>query len=213
MRYPALLILLLFTWTQLRGQSAASSPVSELLKIEQHLIPTDRKWRLPQRKLIPEFITIHSTDNESSGANALAHARLLASAGGLKSNNPLSRTGYKCWHFTVDDTRIVQHLPTNEQGDHADFTGKGNQISVGIEICVNKDGDQQKAILRAAALTAHLMKNLNLDIEHVVPHHYWPQPPHGYQKLCPSILLDDGKFGKRWNSFKEQVKTFRSQLN
>ena len=40
--------------------------------------------------------------------------------------------------YTVDEDRAVQHLPTNEQGEHADFSGPGNRYSIGIEMCENR---------------------------------------------------------------------------
>ncbi len=114
--------------------SCSASEAGDLLQIDEQFIPVERPWRRPERKLTPQFITVHSTGNTAPGTNALAHSKLLSSKEGLRSMNPLSRTGYKSWHFTVDDQRIVQHLPTSEQGDHADFTGPGNQQSIGIEM-------------------------------------------------------------------------------
>ena len=60
------------------------------------------------------------------------------------------------WHFTVDDTQIIQHLPTNEVAWHAG--PNGNSQSIGIELCVNSDGDFQKAKANAAWLVKRLMK-------------------------------------------------------
>jgi len=46
--------------------------------------------------MTPRYITVHTTANQSKGANALAHARYLKNGGAGTS-----------WHFTVDDTQIV----------------------------------------------------------------------------------------------------------
>jgi N-acetylmuramoyl-L-alanine amidase len=185
--------------------TAGAAPTQQQLNIEQRLIPLDRPWRLPDRKLKAEFITVHSTANKAAGANAMAHARLLASPNGFASSSKLSRTGFRSWHFTVDDAQIIQHLPTDEQGDHADFTGRGNQVSIGIEICVNKDGNLEKTIERAAALTAYLMEQHQIKIDHVVPHYHWAQPPHGHHKSCPAIFMEGGKPGAKWQAFKSRV--------
>ncbi len=160
---------------------------------------------------MPQFITVHSTDNTAPGTNPLAHSKLLSSKEGLRSMNPLSRTGYKSWHFTVDDQRIVQHLPTSEQGDHADFTGPGNQQSIGIEICVNRDGNLDVAIRRAAALVADLTNRFELGSDHVVPHQHWAQPPKGIHKACPAIFMENGELGSRWGEFLRLVDIFRKQ--
>lgn len=74
----------------------------------------------------PRFITIHSTQNFSQGANALAHANLLKRGGLTSEHNSL---GYLTWHFTVDQDCVYQHLPVDEQGQHADYNGNGNSPS------------------------------------------------------------------------------------
>ena len=201
-RLPSLMIRLA---VGVAAMAAVSAAPTQQLNIEQRLIPLDRPWRLPDRKLNPEFITIHSTANEAAGADAIAHARLLSSSSGFASSSKLSRTGFRSWHFTVDDSRIIQHLPTSEQGDHADFTGTGNKVSIGIEICVNKDGNLEKAIERAAGLTAYLMQQHMIAIDHVVPHYHWAQPPYGHHKACPAIFMDAGKPGAKWQRYKNRV--------
>lgn len=204
--------LFFFATTTSALEAADDIPAKNLVNVEPRFIPPERPWRMPERRLNATFITIHSTDNEGKGANARAHANLLSSPEGLPSQSKLSRSGFRSWHFTVDDTRIVQHLPLTEQGDHADFTGPGNQVSIGIEICVNRDGNLALAIERAAALTAHLMKDLNIDIDHVVPHYHWPQPPLAYHKPCPSIFMDNNKPGKKWDAFKMRTLSFRKRI-
>ena len=63
--------------------------------------------------------------------------------------------------FQVDDDSIYQSLPTNEVGWHAgDGNGSGNMKSIGIEICVNSDGNFKRAVENAAWLTKHLMEVL-----------------------------------------------------
>ena len=72
-----------------------------------------------------------------NGANARMHAAYV--------KNPSTSVS---WHYTVDDEQIIyQHLPTNEIGWHAGDggTGQGNRESIGIEICVNSDGQFAKA--------------------------------------------------------------------
>lgn len=135
----------------------------------------------PGRPMVPKYITIHNTDNENKGADALGHASFLK--GGLAGS-----TG---WHFTIDDKRIVQHIPTNENAYHAadGADGPGNTTSIGIEICVNSDGDYARAEGNAVELIRYLMKTENIPLENVVPHKKW------YAKNCPSRILP------RWDAF------------
>lgn len=111
-----------------------------------------KKAKRPGYAMKPEYITIHQTGNTSKGANAEMHNRYVHNV----APNP-------SWHYTVDDKEIYQHLPLDENGWHAgDGTnGPGNRKSIGIEICVNKDGSLAKAEANAAWLAAKLIKEVN----------------------------------------------------
>ncbi|MEB8706802.1 N-acetylmuramoyl-L-alanine amidase, partial [Bacillus cereus] len=104
---------------------------------ESNIIPKGNRNR-PAYSMNPRYITIHTTANQNAGTDARAHARYVNNGGGSSSVS---------WHFTVDDNRIVQHLPLNENGWHAgDGNGAGNRSSIGIEICENRDGNFEKAL-------------------------------------------------------------------
>jgi N-acetylmuramoyl-L-alanine amidase len=134
----------------------------------------------------PKYITVHTTGNRSAGANALAHANLQ-----YKGN---SRTA--SWHFTCDDKEIYQSIPTNEVGWHAgDGRGPGNMQSIGIEICVNSNGDFEKAKANAIWLIWYLMNKHDIPISRVVPHKHWSG------KDCPHEILPT------WNVFINQIKS------
>jgi len=139
------------------------------LKITQSIIPPGNCGRPLHRPMRSTFITIHSTDNTSRSADALHHA--LAMNKGLRSRH--NRTGFLTWHFTVDDHSIYQSLPTNETGEHADYEGEGNRSSIGIEMCVNRGNNLDITIDRTAQLTARLMRQYDIPLNHVVPHMHW----------------------------------------
>ncbi len=146
----------------------ASAGAAEL-KITQNIIPSGKCGRPLHRPMRPTFITIHSTDNTSRSADALHNA--LAMNKGLRSRH--NRTGFLTWHFTVDDHSIYQSLPTNETGEHADYEGQGNRSSIGIEMCVNRGNNLGSTIDRTAQLTARLMRQYDIPLNHVVPHMHW----------------------------------------
>jgi N-acetylmuramoyl-L-alanine amidase len=176
------------------------------LKITQNIIPPGKCGRPLHRPMRPTFITIHSTDNTSRSADALHHA--LAMNKGLRGRH--NRTGFLTWHFTVDDHSIYQSLPTNETGEHADYEGPGNRSSVGIEMCVNRGNNLDITIDRTAQLTARLMRQYDIPLDHVVPHMHWRMIRYndgrdlGFKK-CPRILLDGGRLGPKWNAFITKV--------
>ncbi|NLA05601.1 MAG: hypothetical protein GX881_07825, partial [Firmicutes bacterium] len=161
-----------------------------MVTIIKDYIPRGRRNR-PGYKLTPRYVTIHDTANTSAGANAKAHAGYLK--GSVAAGIPAS------WHFTVDDTVIVQHLPLDENGWHAGdgSSGTGNRKSIGIEICENKDGVRAKAEKNAAWLTAKLLRDFSLGLDQVKQHHYWSG------KNCPRVLR--GRAGG-WSSFLEAVR-------
>jgi N-acetylmuramoyl-L-alanine amidase len=138
-------------------------------------------------KMVPQYITIHETSNYNNGANAKMHAKYLKNID----------TDSKCWHFTVDDKEIYQHIPTDYNGWHCTdgLYGDGNRKSIGIEICVNRDGDFDKALQNAAELIASLMKKYELNLSSVVQHAKW------YKKECPARIRKEGL----WDQFKEDI--------
>ncbi|MGE5484696.1 MAG: N-acetylmuramoyl-L-alanine amidase [Ignavibacteriales bacterium] len=152
-----------------------------MAEVLRDFIPSGRHNR-PGRRMIPQWITIHDTANPSPRADALAHARYLK---GAAADVPAS------WHFTVDDVRVIQHLPVDEVAYHAGdgAKGPGNTTSIGIEICENSGGDRPRAELNACRLIADLLRQCGLGTDRVVPHKKWSG------KNCPHLILH------RWDEY------------
>ena len=125
-------------------------------------------------------ITIHETDNPRIGANAQAHAN-------LQTDGTVRQAS---WHIQVDDTEAIRSYPNIAQCWHAG-TDEGNRTSVAIEICVNADGDYDKAFARAAEVAAEIRVELSLGRDAVVQHNTWTG------KNCPSQMRLTG----RWQEF------------
>ncbi|MBH8609431.1 N-acetylmuramoyl-L-alanine amidase [Thermoactinomyces sp. CICC 10521] len=156
------------------------------MEIKQLLIPASNTKTRPGIKMTPKYITVHETDNTAAGANAAAHAKLQF--------NGNSRTA--SWHFTVDDHEIWQSIPEDEIAWHAgDGHGTGNMESLAIEICVNSNGDFEKAKANAIWLIHYLMDKHGIPIDRVVPHQHWSG------KNCPRHILT------YWNTFINQIKS------
>ncbi|MFK7909675.1 MAG: N-acetylmuramoyl-L-alanine amidase [Akkermansiaceae bacterium] len=202
--------------TAARGQGYRPVPAtpaktpSQLYKeanVKQDIIPRGRHARKYRRAMRPRYITIHSTQNYSSSADAWRHSLALKN-GKLRARKRKggNRIGYLVWHFTIDQHRAVQHLPTNEQGEHADFDGPGNNYSIGLEMCENRGNSRSATIERTAKLAAYLMHKYKIPLRKVVPHYHWPRKglskPH---KNCPHYLLDNGHPGAKWQWFLAKV--------
>lgn len=176
------------------------------LNVKRDFIPRGRYGRRLKRPMQARYITIHSTQNYTG--DAYAHAKALK-RGRLRGGV----CGYLCWHFTVQDNVVIQHIPTGEQGEHADFDGPGNRYSIGIEMCEHRGNDLAKTIDRTAKLTASLMYTHNIPLQNVVPHYHWPRK--GYStphKNCPHFLLDNGKPRGTWRWFQSRVKSHYDRI-
>ena len=175
--------------TSMKERPEVRTTSAKTLNIIQNHVPIGRRNR-SQKKINPEWVTIHSTSNTGRTADALAHARFLINNGGYTL--PSGRMNWVSWHFTVDDKSIVQHLPLDEEGYHC---GAGNDKSIGIEICMNKGADTSKAIERAGALAAKYCYENNLPLKSVVQHHFWTT------KNCPILLREDTYSDVSWAEF------------
>ncbi len=145
----------------------------------------------------PIYIVIHETDNYSSGANAKKHAE-------AHYNGNLSTSV----HYYVDDglqgsDAVYQTLPHT---DGAWAVGKqygtplvanaNNNNTINIEICVNPETQYEIARLNCVELVKQLMKELNIDSDHVIRHY------DAKRKWCPRKMMD---FPELWTDFKLRI--------
>lgn len=135
------------------------------------------------------YLTIHETANRGIGANAQAHAN-------LQSN------GYKLasWHWTVDDKQAIQSHPHTKICWHAG-SSLGNKNSIGIEVCVNADGNETVTRKNAAKLAAKILHDEKIPLKNMVQHHHWTG------KNCPTRMRNSG-----WKEFVALVETELANL-
>jgi N-acetylmuramoyl-L-alanine amidase len=139
------------------------------MNIVQRIVPADHPIR-SNTPMAPKWITIHTTGNENPGANAEMHARYMLSQEAIQRE--------VLWHATVDSGQIIQHLPVGEVGWHAGdgLHGPGNTQSIGVELCVNADGDFVQTQRNAAALVAQLIATTPSLLpfpDCIVQHNHW----------------------------------------
>jgi len=194
------------------GGPTSVSRITREVNLKQDMVPRRTHGRKVVRPMVPRYITIHSTQNYS--ADAWKHSLALKN-GALRSPKTRygNRIGYLIWHFTVDDRVAIQHMPTSEQGEHADFHGPGNRLSIGIEMCEHRGSNRSATIERTAKLTAILMKSKGIPLANVKPHYHWPRAGRSpANKNCPHFLLDNGKPGKKWRWFQSRVNYYYQSL-
>ena len=157
------------------------------IKINKKQIAYNRTPRTQK----PVYIVIHDTGNTGKGANANAHFNYFN--GGNRNASA---------DFFVDDTQVLQVNDYNKFytwhcGDGKGKYGITNRNSVGIEICVNSDSNYDVAFCKTVELTKYLMKELNIDIDHVVRHY------DASRKNCPASMNKNG--WALWNTFKASL--------
>lgn len=82
-------------------------------------------------------------------------------------------------------------------GDGKGQYGITNANSIGIEICINSDGDRDKAISNTIELVRELMSELSIPINRVVRHY------DASRKNCPASMRNDN--WSEWYEFKKRI--------
>lgn len=138
-----------------------------------------------------KYIVIHDTGNTGRFAGAKTHKKYFMTTSRKASAD-----------YVVDDQRIIQlndwrQYCTWHCGDGKGRYGIRNANSIGIEMCVDSTGDLAKTTDRTLALTADLMDQLGIDLDHVVRHY------DASRKICPSHMAA-GDWAK-WREFKARL--------
>lgn len=97
------------------------------------------------------------------------------------------------WNYTVDDGTVYQSYEDNVACWHASdgsTKGGGNRNGIGIEMCVNTDGEFNAAMRSDARLIAHLLRTYNLGMANIKQHFDFAYN----DKNCPENIRND----RRW---------------
>lgn len=159
-----------------------------MVVIRKKLVPESLAAKITYGKINKKnYIVVHETDNERSGADADAHARLQMNGNSRQAS----------WNWQVDDKEAVQSFEHN-WACWAAGSDKGNKEGIQVETCVNSDGNYLKAVQNTAELVAKIMKDEGIPISNVVQHNHFSG------KNCPSKM----RAGKvSWSQFIAMVKT------
>ena len=141
----------------------------------------------------PRFLIIHNTDNFNAGANALAHAKAQYN-GNFKSMSA---------HYYVDDgDAVYQSAPHSRGCWHVGvnyggrlFGAVNNKNSIGVEMCVQRRYNFNKAFNNTVELVKQLMIELDIPADRVLQHY------DVCSKNCPSQIRAIGK----WDEFKARI--------
>ncbi len=138
------------------------------------------------------YIVIHDTGNPSAGADARAHFNYFNSAN-RSSSADIFIDDDECWVVNDYHKYYSWHC-----GDGQGKYGITNSNSVGIEMCVNSDGNYEMAFRNTVDVARKLMEELNIPLDRVVRHY------DASRKNCPASM-NKGDWHK-WNEFKDLLK-------
>lgn len=137
-----------------------------------------------------KYIVIHDTGNSKKGAGANNH--FIYFNGGNRNASA---------HYFVDDKEIIQTVEDMNASWHCG-DGKGtygitNRNSIGIEICINEDGNFSLAQKNTIYLIRSLMEKHGIKKENVVRHF------DASRKVCPKSMSGIG--WRKWTLFYDLI--------
>ena len=153
----------------------------------------------PGKRINVKGVVVHWTANEGKGANAMANRNYFQSTDRSASA-----------HLLLDDTTLVEALPWRkgvaEMAYHVGATKYNqttvkqlgstypNNATIGLEVCVNADGDFKKAYANSIQVTAMMLKEHGLGIDRLYRHYDVTG------KNCPAYFVDNGYAKKYLNT-------------
>lgn len=169
----------------------------------------------PMRKLKSlKAIIIHWTANTSRGADAQANRNYFNNLRPQHLPDGRVRKVYASAHYMVDDKEIIRCVPDDEVAYHVGARfykpigekirnhSRGdspNNYTIGIEMCVNSDGDWDKTYQATVELTRFLMEKYSLSVHDLYRHYDITG------KLCPQMMIEESD----WQTFKDRVVEFK----
>ena len=139
-----------------------------------------------------KYIVVHDTGNPSAGADAEAHFNYF-NGGNRGSSADIFVDSAETWVVNDYHKYYAWHC-----GDGNGRYGITNANSVGVEMCINPDGNYARAMQNTAEIVRELMQELNIPIDRVVRHY------DASRKCCPASMSDNG--WAKWYEFKKMLK-------
>jgi N-acetylmuramoyl-L-alanine amidase len=157
-----------------------------MLQIKKKLI----KFNFNADENNPKFIVIHDTGNTKKGANAEMHYQFFN--GGDRQASA---------HYFVDDKEVIQTVLVKDKawhcGDGGGKYGIANYNSIGIEMCINLDGDYNRMLENTIELVKYLIKEYRISIDNVVRHY------DASRKNCPYTMSQND--WALWKDFYKRI--------
>ena len=141
-----------------------------------------------------QYIVVHDTGNTAAGSNASAHFSYF-NGGNRGSSADVFVDDHSAWYVNDYTKYYSWHC-----GDGGGKYGIANANSVGVEMCVNADGDYSAAMQNTAKVVRSLMKELGVPFERVIRHY------DASRKNCPASMSYNN-----WEKWKEFLAMLKSE--
>ena len=149
------------------------------------------------------WIVVHESGMPGAGNDAELLARIQRQqADGERAYRQAS------WNYQIDHEKIYQSFDDtvycwHAGGDYGKYLPLGNSNSIGIEMCINEDGNYDGAMFHDAKLVAYLLHKYNLKMENVVRHHDTSG------KICPNYMLETNRYGEFLERVKDELNAIK----
>jgi N-acetylmuramoyl-L-alanine amidase len=178
-----------------------------MLPITKHLLDN---YNRPKTKLTElKAIVVHYTANTNPGAHAMANRNYFNTQPHI-INKKTGEIVYASAHYIVDDKTIIQCIPDDEVAYHVGAksykeliytqigiprSGKPNNYTIGIEMCVNSDGDYPLMHKNTIDLIRFLLDKYRMDRKNLFRHYDITG------KKCPLMFIEEAK----WLGFLNEI--------
>ena len=150
------------------------------------------RYNYSVRKEKIRYIVVHDTGNPSAGADTEAHYNYFNN-GNRGSSADIFVDDVSVWYVNDYSKYYSWHC-----GDGKGRYGITNANSIGVEMCINLDGNYIEALKNTASVVRELMQELNIPESRVVRHY------DASRKNCPASM-NKGDW-KIWKEFKLMIK-------
>ncbi len=137
------------------------------------------------------YLVVHDTGNTAKTADAKAHFSYFQ-GGNRNSSADIFVDDGSAWYVN-DYTKFYSWHCGDGNGKY----GITNKNSIGIELCINQDGDYTQTLKNAVQVIKELMKELNIPLDRVVRHY------DASRKICPGTMSANN--WQRWKEFQAML--------
>lgn len=149
------------------------------------------RYNFSPRKEKIKYIVVHDTGNKGKGADAKAHFNYF-NGGNRGSSADIFVDDNSAWYVNDYTKYYTWHC-----GDGKGKYGATNSNSIGVEMCINADGNYEKALENTVQVVKEMMQEFNIPLNRVIRHF------DASRKNCPQSMSKNN--WELWEKFKKLI--------